>query len=94
MCIRDSPWGGMENQTIITLCVDCWNEDLLAHEIAHHWFGDLISPTRWSDIWLNEGFATYAETIWAEKMYGKNQYRSINPVSYTHLDVYKRQSLT
>lgn len=72
------PWGGMENQTIITLCPDCWNEDLLAHEIAHHWFGDLISPTQWSDIWLNEGFATYAETIWAEKMYGKNQYRSIN----------------
>ena len=72
------PWGGMENQTIITLCPDCWNEDLLAHELAHHWFGDLISPTRWSDIWLNEGFATYAETIWAEKMYGKNQYRSIN----------------
>ncbi len=72
------PWGGMENQTIITLCPDCWNEDLLAHEIAHHWFGDLISPTQWSDIWLNEGFATYAETIWAERMYGKNQYKSLN----------------
>lgn len=75
------PWGGMENQTLITLCGNCYNDDLLLHEIAHHWFGDMISPTRWSDIWLNEGFATYCETIWAEKMEGKTQYRRLNKIN-------------
>lgn len=38
----------------------------LAHELAHLWFGDEVSPARWRDLWLNEGFATYAEYLWAE----------------------------
>ncbi|MDQ2756920.1 MAG: hypothetical protein M3Y71_10215 [Actinomycetota bacterium] len=42
---------------------DAW---AVAHETAHQWFGDDVSLSEWSDVWLNEGFATYAEWLWAE----------------------------
>ncbi|MBK8981011.1 MAG: M1 family metallopeptidase [Ignavibacteria bacterium] len=72
---KNFPWGGMENQTLVTLCPDCWYEDLICHELVHHWFGNMISPNTWADIWLNEGFATYNEAIWAEYKKGNKAYR-------------------
>ncbi len=43
---------------------------VIAHELAHQWWGDLVSPSDWADIWLNEGFASYSEALWWENLYG------------------------
>nr|WP_221383198.1 M1 family metallopeptidase [Actinoplanes polyasparticus] len=43
-------------------------ESIEAHELAHHWFGNSVAPAEWSDVWLNEGHATWYELLWAEKI--------------------------
>ena len=72
----DFQWGGMENQTLISLCPGCWSESLVAHEFAHQWFGDLITCGTWADIWLNEGFATWTEAFWQENSGGYTAYKA------------------
>lgn len=67
-------WGGMENQTLTSLCSGCWYESLICHEFAHQWFGDMISPGTWADLWLNEGFATWSEAFWYESDGGYSAY--------------------
>ena len=57
--------GGMEHQT--NSFVVSTNENLMAHELAHQWFGDKITCGSWQDIWLNEGFATYLSYFHFEK---------------------------
>ena len=59
--------GGMEHQTMTTL--GFFDEELVAHELAHQWWGDHVTCGSWSDIWLNEGFATYSEYLMLAKLF-------------------------
>ena len=69
-------WGGMENQSLTSICPGCWSESLICHEFAHQWFGDAISPGTWADLWLNEGFATWSESLWWERDGGYAAYKN------------------
>ena len=57
---------GMETQTMITLGDTRYatSPEVLVHEIAHQWYGDLVTPVDWRDMWMNEGMATYLQGVW------------------------------
>ncbi len=65
----------LENQTRPIYAMDFFvdpvsAEDVVVHELAHQWYGDSLTVAQWQHIWLNEGFATYAEWLWSEGMRG------------------------
>ncbi|MCH7995694.1 MAG: M1 family metallopeptidase [Planctomycetes bacterium] len=76
--------GGMENTSATTLGtgtlhderahLDFSSDGLVAHELAHQWFGDLVTCKDWSHLWLNEGFASYLEPVWYEHDRGRDEY--------------------
>lgn len=79
--VRDYVSGAMENTTASLFgeftnkngrqLLDESNEDVVSHELFHQWFGDYVTAESWSNLTLNESFATYGEQIWRTHMYGK-----------------------
>ncbi len=68
-------WGGaMEHQTMTSTGTS--SEYTIAHELAHQWFGDMITCRDWHHIWINEGFATYSEALYRERKEGGGGYWS------------------
>jgi aminopeptidase N len=84
IAVSDFIFGGMENTTATTQTdrtlhdevahLDFSSDPLVAHELAHQWFGDLLTCRDWSHAWLNEGFATFMEAIWREADLGYDEY--------------------
>jgi len=80
--VGDFIFGGMENTSATTLtdtvlideraALDYDIDALVAHELAHQWFGDLVTCRDWGEGWLNEGFATYSEYLWREHHEGRD----------------------
>lgn len=82
VCVDDFIFGGMENTSTTLLTDRCllderalldkpFTEFLVAHELAHQWFGDLAVIKHWSHAWIKEGMASYSEVLWSEFEYGQ-----------------------
>lgn len=69
---------GMETQTMITLGRNDYalSKAVIVHEITHHWYGDIVTPTDWRDMWMNEGMTMYIQGVWE----AEDSHRSIDDV--------------
>ena len=80
--VRDYVSGAMENTSAVIFgefvqktnreLIDNHNDGIVAHELFHHWFGDLVTTESWANLTMNEGFANYSEYMWFEHKYGKD----------------------
>lgn len=80
ICVDEYNWGGMEHTSATTLNLgtlhdeqahlDVSSDNLVAHELAHQWWGDVVTCKDWGELWLNESFATYFATLWTEQDLG------------------------
>lgn len=99
--VDDFLFGAMENTSATTMtdrcllderaALDLNYDDIVAHELAHQWWGDLVTCRDWSQIWLNESFATYSEYLWREQREGADNARW---ALFQDFLVYLREDLT
>jgi aminopeptidase N len=73
-------YGGMENASAIFYAKDLFesrssNTGIIAHETAHQWFGDAVTPRTWGHLWLSEGFASYFEQLWVQTSEGADAFK-------------------
>ena len=83
ICVDEYGWGGMEHTSATTLNLNTLHDErahhdissvnLVAHELAHQWWGDLLTCKDWGELWLNESFATYFATLWTEHDEGADE---------------------
>jgi aminopeptidase N len=99
--VDDFLFGAMENTSATTMTDRCLldaraqldlnYDDIVAHELAHQWWGDLVTCKDWSQIWLNESFATYSEYLWREHTRGSDEARF---VLFQDFLIYLREDFT
>ncbi len=110
VCVDDFIFGGMENTSTTLLTDRCLlderaaldnrnTESLVAHELAHQWFGDLVVIKHWSHAWIKEGMASYSEVMWTQEEYGNQEaayYRLLEARNYLAEDSsrYRRPIVT
>ena len=104
VAVQDFIFGGMENTSATTQTdrtlhnarahLDFSSDPLVSHELAHQWFGDLLTCRDWSHGWLNEGFATFMERVWIEanvKEYGSSEKAKDEAKYYSYVDLTEYQ---
>ncbi len=103
--VEEFKWSGMENISVTTLttttlmdetaALETRSDWLVAHELAHQWWGDLLTCRDWSHLWLNEGFATYFEALYTQHKFGEAEFLwemndSLGSATWEDSDRYRR----
>jgi len=113
VAVQDFIYGGMENTGAVVLFEGSVYDEktepdysatgMLAHELAHQWWGDVVTCKNWSEMWLNESFATYFQCLYKEHQFGKDEFdynifnngnNAIKADSTTRKPIYIREGLT